>query len=67
MGLRERVLSRQQELGLSQKELVERSGLKQAALSHIKTGRTSELKADTLFKLADALQCDARWLATGNK
>lgn len=53
--------------GFTQMLLAERCGLTQGAISHILTGRTSMVDVPTLFKIADALDCDARWLATGEE
>lgn len=66
-GLGLRVKQRMWDLGYSQKELIERSGLKQAFVSHIIHGRTKMVGAPVIFQLADALKCDARWLATGEE
>lgn len=64
-GLKTRIELRMWELNISQKKLVELTDLRQSALSHIQTGRTQMVDAVTIFKLADALQCDPRWLANG--
>lgn len=64
-GLSERVKERMNHMCFTQKVLIERSGLKQAFVSHIIHGRTKMVGAPIIFKLADALQCGARWLATG--
>lgn len=53
--------------GFTQTVMAERCGLTQGAISHILTGRTSMVDVPTLFKIADALDCDARWLATGEE
>lgn len=64
-GLGRRVIRRLHQMGLTQKDLVERSGISQAAISHVCTGRIKMVEAPAIFRLADALGCDARWLATG--
>lgn len=66
-GLRARVELRMHELGMNQAALVRKSGVKQAAISHIQTKRTQMLDVPTLFKIADALECDPRWLAFGKE
>lgn len=66
-GLGRRVIRRLHQLGITQKELVERSGISQAAISHVCTGRIKMVEAPAIFKLADALECDARWLANGEE
>ena len=53
------------ELGIRQKDIVERTGFSQGRVSHICLGRIKSVESHSLFALADALQCDARWLATG--
>ena len=64
-GLRARMELRMNELGMSQRDLVEKSGLSQAVVSHISNLRIFMLDGVKIFKLADALECSARWLATG--
>lgn len=64
-GLGRRVIRRLHQMGLTQKDLVERSGISQAAISHVCTGRIKMVEAPAIFRLADALSCDPRWLATG--
>lgn len=64
-GLGRRVIRRLHQLGMAQKDLVEKSEISQAAISHICTGRIKMVEAPAIFRLADALECDARWLATG--
>lgn len=60
-----RVNARMDELGIRQKDIVERTGFSQGRVSHICLGRIKSVESHSLFALADALQCDARWLATG--
>lgn len=62
-----RVKERMHDLGLSQLDVVQLSGVKQAALNHICTGRVKMAGALTIFRLASALQCDPKWLATGEE
>lgn len=64
-GLGRRVVRRLAQLGITQKDLVERSGISQARISHICLGRIKMVEAPAIFQLADALDCDPRWLATG--
>ena len=60
-----RVNARMDELSIRQKDIVERTGFSQGRVSHICLGRIKSVEAHSLFALADALQCSARWLATG--
>lgn len=60
-----RVNSRMEMLGLRQKDVVARTGFSQGRVSHICLGRIKNVESHSLFALADALECDARWLATG--
>jgi len=50
---------------MRQKDIVERTGFSQGRVSHICLGRIKSVESHSLFALADALECDARWLATG--
>ena len=45
----------------------EDNGLSERVKERMSHGRTKMVGAPIIFKLADALQCDARWLATGHK
>lgn len=60
-----RVNARMKQLGLRQQDVVMRGGLSQSALSFVQNGRTKSLNMERIFRLADALECDARWLALG--
>lgn len=45
-----------EERGLTQEELVEKSGVSRATISFIENGRSHCVKTDTLLKLANALE-----------
>ena len=60
-----RVNARMKQLGLRQTDVVMRGGLSQSALSFVQNGRTKSLGMEQIFRLADALECDARWLPLG--
>lgn len=62
-----RVNERMQKLGIRQKDIVERTGFSQGRVSHICLGRIKVVEAPAIFRLADALECSARWLATGEE
>lgn len=51
--------------GLSQAELARRVGVSKQAVGDWLKGRVTEIRPDNLYALADALQVEARWLATG--
>ncbi len=65
MGLGRRVTRRMALLGINQVQLAEMTGISQGRISHIRLGRIKMVEAPAIFTLADALQRDARWLATG--
>ncbi len=65
MNLGRRVARRMAQLGINQVQLAEMTGISQGRISHIRLGRIKMVEAPSIFKLADALQCDPRWLATG--
>lgn len=54
-------------LGLSQTELADLTGITQGGIGHIVTGRTKMVNGELIFKLAEALECDPKWLATGEE
>ena len=60
-----RVNARMKHLGLRQQDVVMRGGLSQTALSFLQNGRTKSVSMESIFRLADALECDPRWLALG--
>jgi transcriptional regulator with XRE-family HTH domain len=53
--------------GLSQERLAKLSGVTQATLSDIETGRQAGMHADTLAALAHALDEDANYIRTGRR
>jgi len=61
----ERIEARLIILGMTQADLVRKSGLPQGYLGQIRAGDIQNIFMDKLFILADALECDARWLALG--
>jgi transcriptional regulator with XRE-family HTH domain len=65
MSLARRVRRSLKAKGLTQQDLVNRTGLSQAHISHVMTGRILSVRSDDLFKIADAIGVDPRWLATG--
>lgn len=62
-----RLRRRMAQLGLTQMALAEKSGVTQGNISHVLTGRIKMLEAPAMFRLADALEVDARWLTTGER
>lgn len=61
----ERIEARLVMLNLTQADLVRKSGIKQALLGQIRAGEVQKVDCIKIFALADALECDARWLALG--
>ena len=59
--IRVRIVSRRQELGLTQTQLAEVCGLTQASVSHLESGKHA-LSAETLRKLALGLGVSTDWL-----
>ena len=52
-----KIKERREELGMSQAELVNRSGLARATISLLENGNEIDIKVSTLKALADALEC----------
>ena len=63
--LAERIAARRKELGLRQEDLADAAGVSKAAVSQWETGQTKDVKLEHLFKIADKLKVQARWLALG--
>ena len=63
--LGQRVRMRRKELGLSQERLGELAGLDQTVISKLERGEVQETAR--IASLAEALACDALWLATGRE
>ena len=53
----ERVAARRSELGLSQRDLAERTGTTQSAIARLEAGGRPP-RIDTLLRIANALECD---------
>ncbi len=54
-----------QRASMSQDELAHKVGISKASVSKIEMGLTNDVLMGTLFKMADIMQIDPRWLATG--
>lgn len=63
--LGERIEARLVMLNMTQADLVRKSGITQALLGHLRSGSVQKVDMFRIFDLADALECDARWLAMG--
>lgn len=51
--------------GIMQIEMAQRCGVTQSAISHLCCGRNNIADVNLLFKMADVLEVDPRWLAEG--
>lgn len=60
-----RVEQRRKELGISQRRLAVLAGVSQGAINQLALGVTQDVRPSTLFKLAEVLEVDAKWLAFG--
>lgn len=65
MGVGKRIRALRKARGLNQGELAGKIGIKQPSLSDIESGATKELMAETLLKIAAALETNPLWLQTG--
>lgn len=61
MGLSNRLKERREQLGLTQSEVASLLGITPGAVGNYENG-VSTPKADILFKVFDALKCDANYL-----
>ncbi len=61
--LKDRVLKRRKQLGLTQKELAKRVGVKQQSIQQLEDGVVKRPRY--LLELSSALECDPHWLSTG--
>lgn len=61
----DRVKQAREAKGLSQSDLGGLVGVSRQAIFSIETGENKSMRPDNLFKVADALDINARWLATG--
>lgn len=60
-----RVEQRRKELGISQRRLAVLAGVSQGAINQLALGVNQDVRPATLFKLAEVLEVDAKWLAFG--
>jgi transcriptional regulator with XRE-family HTH domain len=65
MNFAERMKKARARSQISQESLAHRCGITKASISKIELGLVQNVAMETLFKLADMLQVDPRWLATG--
>ncbi|MGL4735759.1 MAG: helix-turn-helix domain-containing protein [Enterovibrio sp.] len=65
LGLAGRVNARIKELNFPRSVVARRSGVTVSQIGHICAGRVVMISAVLAVRLADALQCDLRWLITG--
>ncbi len=61
----DRLISRRNELNITQDELARMANVSRMGISKIELGLTQHARSDTLFAIADALKCSARWLLSG--
>lgn len=52
-----RVRERREKLGMSQKDLIRKTGISKARISLIENGEDVDIKVSTLFALSKALRC----------
>ncbi|PSU88139.1 phage repressor protein [Photobacterium kishitanii] len=63
--LAERLISRRKELGLTQEELAKPSNMTRVTISNIEIGNSTNIRAESLYALARALNCNPEWLLFG--
>lgn len=63
MNLSERIKAARKHAGLTQRELAERVGIAQTAISQLESGKT--LRSTYLFAISEACGVSGSWLATG--
>lgn len=62
MSIGSRVKALRGDLGINQQELADRSGLTQATISRIESGRVEQLKSDALKRLSESLRVTTDYL-----
>jgi transcriptional regulator with XRE-family HTH domain len=62
MTLGDRVRRRREELGMSQQDLAEKTGILQTLISRLERGVNTNPHTDVLLRLARALRCSVDWL-----
>ena len=61
----DRIRERREDLGMKPADLSRAAGCSISAVMQWESNKTKNLKLDNLFKIADALGLEARWLAIG--
>ena len=64
-ALKDRLKWARHRADISQESLANKCGVTKANISKLEAGLTANCALDTLFHMADILQVDPRWLATG--
>lgn len=62
----DRLDARRREIGMSQVELALKAGVSQSLITHLACGRVNKVDCFKIFRIADVLGVDARWLAEGD-
>lgn len=52
-----KIKERREKLGMSQAELIRKTGLSRAQIAKLEAGTTVDIKVSTLVKLSEALKC----------
>ena len=60
-----RLKQARKEAGLTLEKLAAEAGVSKQSIALIESGKTKGPRSDTLFKIADTLGVEPRWLATG--
>jgi len=64
--LGDRIRERREELAMKPADLSRAAGCSISAVLQWESNKTKNLKLDNLFKIADALEVEPRWLGTGD-
>lgn len=65
-SIQRNLIKRREEMGLTQAQLVEKSGISHSLVSTLERGMRDDIHLETLYNLSLGLECEVSYLLYGN-